>query len=56
MADITKKVSKRISAEKRYQYWASSENADDGTAIAADDIFQIEAGHWLRSRITKDNG
>lgn len=42
MANITKKVDKNIEPGKRYQYWASSENADDGTVIAAADIFKIE--------------
>jgi hypothetical protein len=50
MADITKKVHRDIDSTKRYQYWASSENADDGTAIAAGDIFKIEKslGHPAR--------
>ena len=42
MASITKKVDQNIESTKRYQYWASSENADDGTIIAALDIFMIE--------------
>ena len=42
MATITKKVDKGIAGNKRYQYWKSSENADDGTVIAAGDIFLIE--------------
>ena len=42
MATITKKVDRGIAGAKRYQYWKSSENADDGTAIAAGDVFFIE--------------
>lgn len=42
MATITKKVSKAVAGTHRYQYWASSENADDGTVIAAADVFMIE--------------
>lgn len=42
MATITKRVDRRVESHKRYQYWASSENADDGTAIALGDIFMIE--------------
>jgi len=42
MATITKIVDQRIDGMKRYQYWASTENADDGTAIATGDIFKIE--------------
>jgi len=42
MATITKKVDKGIEGTKRYQYWASSENADDGTVIAQGDVFMIE--------------
>lgn len=42
MASITKRVDPNIESTKRYQYWASSENADDGTVIAAADIFMIE--------------
>jgi len=43
MATITKAVNKGIADAKRYQYWKSSEKADDGTAIATGDVFQIEA-------------
>lgn len=42
MATITKKVDTGIAGGKRYQFWLSSENADDGTPIAAGDIFMIE--------------
>jgi hypothetical protein len=42
VATITKKVDRGIEPTKRYQYWASSENADDDTAIAAGDVFRIE--------------
>lgn len=41
MADITKKVDTHIDGNKKYQYWSSSENADDGTAIAQGDVFKI---------------
>ena len=42
MATITKRVDRGIESGKRYQYWLSSENADDATVIAAGDIFMIE--------------
>ncbi len=42
MSTITKRVDRGIEPGKRYQYWKSSENADDGTVIAAGDIFRIE--------------
>jgi len=42
MATITKKADRGIESGKRYQYWKSSENADDGTPIAAGDVFMIE--------------
>lgn len=42
MATVTKKVDRSVESVKRYQYWASSENADDGTPIAANDVFMIE--------------
>jgi hypothetical protein len=41
MANISKKFNKHVESIKRYQYWNSSENADDGTPIAAGDVFQI---------------
>jgi hypothetical protein len=42
VATITKKVDRGIESGKRYQYWKSSENADDGTPIEAGDVFMIE--------------
>jgi hypothetical protein len=42
MATITKKADRGIQPAKRYQYWKSSENADDATIIAAGDVFRIE--------------
>jgi hypothetical protein len=42
VATITKRVDRGIEPGKRYQYWKSSENADDGTPIAAADVFMIE--------------
>ena len=42
MATITKKVDKGVEPVKRYQFWLSSEDADDGTVITAGDIFMIE--------------
>ena len=42
MSTITKKVERSIEPGKRYQFWLSSENADDGTPIAAGDIFMID--------------
>ena len=41
MASITKKVSSHVPGNDRYQVWTSSENADDGTPIAAGDRFEI---------------
>jgi len=42
MATITKKVDRNIQGTKRYQYWVSTENNDDGTVIAVGDIFKLE--------------
>ena len=42
MSTITKKVSRGIEPAKRYQYWKSSENNDDGSSIATGDIFMVE--------------
>lgn len=42
MSTITKKVDRGIEPNMRYQYWKSSEDADDGTAIAVGDLFMIE--------------
>jgi len=42
VATITKKVDRAVESGKRYQYWKSNENADDGTSIATGDVFQIE--------------
>jgi len=42
MATITKKVDRGVLSGKRYQYWSSSGNADDGTPIAQGDYFMIE--------------
>lgn len=42
MATITKRVDRGIEPAKRYQFWKSSENADDGTIIAAADVFMIQ--------------
>jgi hypothetical protein len=39
---ITKKVDRGISPNLRYQFWLSSEDADDGTSIAQGDVFLIE--------------
>lgn len=41
MATITKKVNRGVPAGTRYQYWISTENADDATVIAAGDIFRV---------------
>lgn len=43
MATITKKVDRGIQGLKRYQYWESTENSDDGVPIAVGDIFMIES-------------
>ncbi len=42
MATITRRINKAIEPSKRYIYVKSSENADDGTVIAAGDVFRIE--------------
>lgn len=42
MATITKRVNRGIEGVKRYQYWASTENNDEGNPIEAGDIFRIE--------------
>lgn len=42
MSTITKKVGREVEGSRRYQYWASGENADDGSVIAAGDVFMIE--------------
>lgn len=42
MSDITKKVSRGIRPGKRYQYFKSSETADDGTPTATGDVYRIE--------------
>ena len=42
MATITKHVDRNVEDPKRYQYWSSSENADDGTVIAVNDIFLVK--------------
>ena len=42
VATITKKADRGIESGKRYQYWKSSENADDATPIAQGDVFMIE--------------
>lgn len=40
--NITKIVNTAIPTTKRYQYWKSTENNDDGAAIKEGDIFRIE--------------
>lgn len=42
MATITKKMSALVPSANANQYWASSENNDDGTSIVQGDIFMIE--------------
>ena len=43
MATITKKVSKNIEPNKRYQYWSSAADTnDEGGSFATDDVFMIE--------------